>query len=454
MQLDNTQANIFKVNGGIADNFANRPIAQNTFYLFYSIDTQEIFYDNGNWIKLGSGGANVNIYNSNGTLTGNRTLSGANYDLTFSNLANFDFITNNGVRLKSAFNNFETIINNITRLNIADNFFNLNASNVDISGSTNTLNLKVNNKGIYIDNNDIKTYTNNSPFININGYNLQITNRFYQFGQITGGNNINLVINDALNTLYILCNPITSGGTVNGLSFNFTNNREYFFGQITGGSTTNLRISDLGQTIETRHQGNTRGLLLNFSTDAYVLGKFFTNPINLTISGATNVISTQYLSQQNGIIFNYPLRKYILGQFIGSNQLRFEIDDIAQTWRFLRGAVSQGIEFNYSSNIYMVGQINGNNATHLYINDTSQLLYTGNNSTISNGLYCDFANHVYQFGRATGGNTTYITITDAATYPLQIDGTNVLSGTSGGFSGQHLKININGTDYKIKLENP
>jgi hypothetical protein len=95
MQLDNTQANIFKVNGGIADILANRPTAQNTFYLFYSIDTQEIYYDNGTWVLIASagGGGGANIYNTDGTLTGNRVLTGNLNNLTFQNVTQFS--TNN-----------------------------------------------------------------------------------------------------------------------------------------------------------------------------------------------------------------------------------------------------------------------------------------------------------------------------------------------------------------------
>ena len=89
MILNNTQANIFKVNGGIADNFANRPAASGSFYIFYSIDTQEIFYDNGAWVLLGRGGGGVNIYNSNGILTNNRTLDAGGYTLEFDRLSLF-----------------------------------------------------------------------------------------------------------------------------------------------------------------------------------------------------------------------------------------------------------------------------------------------------------------------------------------------------------------------------
>ena len=70
-----------------------------------------------------------------------------------------------------------------------------------------------------------------------------------------------------------------------------------------------------------------------------------------------------------------------------------------------------------------------------------------------NGLKVDIENRVYEFGQITGSNTTNITINDAATYPVQVSGTNVATNTAGAASGQFLKIKVNGVDYKIALLN-
>lgn len=71
MNIFNTQANVFKVNGGIADEIANRPLPTSSFYIFWAIDTGEIFYDNGSWIQFGGGGGGNFISD------------------TYSNIANF-----------------------------------------------------------------------------------------------------------------------------------------------------------------------------------------------------------------------------------------------------------------------------------------------------------------------------------------------------------------------------
>jgi hypothetical protein len=104
MLIFNQQANIKNVNGAIADVIANRPIAQNTYYIFYSVDTQEIYYDNGNWILIGSagGGGGNNIYNSNGSLTANRTLDGVNtHNLSFLNIVDFILQCDNNVTINA-----------------------------------------------------------------------------------------------------------------------------------------------------------------------------------------------------------------------------------------------------------------------------------------------------------------------------------------------------------------
>lgn len=73
-----------------SDTLTNRPAAGFIGRLFVSTDTLEIYRDNGTTWDLisGGGGPSVNIYNSNGTLTGARTMTMANNGLTFDGGAN------------------------------------------------------------------------------------------------------------------------------------------------------------------------------------------------------------------------------------------------------------------------------------------------------------------------------------------------------------------------------
>jgi len=72
-----------------SDVLANRPAAGFIGRLFISTDTFEIYRDNGTtWDLISGGGGGVNIYNSNGSLTGARTMTMANHNLTFEGGAN------------------------------------------------------------------------------------------------------------------------------------------------------------------------------------------------------------------------------------------------------------------------------------------------------------------------------------------------------------------------------
>ena len=72
-----------------SDVLANRPAAGFIGRLFISTDTYEIYRDNGTtWDLISGGGGGVNIYNSDGSLTGARTMTMANHNLTFEGGAN------------------------------------------------------------------------------------------------------------------------------------------------------------------------------------------------------------------------------------------------------------------------------------------------------------------------------------------------------------------------------
>lgn len=82
----------------------------------------------------------------------------------------------------------------------------------------------------------------------------------------------------------------------------------------------------------------------------------------------------------------------------------------------------------------------------------------------SNGLKLDWTNNAFYLGDFAGLNSnTHIRIDDDSTKKdiifnyngkLNLNGTNVTSGSSGGNSSQHLIVYINGTEYKIQLKNP
>lgn len=75
-----------------SDIFANRPTFGIVGRIFISTDTAAIYRDTGTaWDLISDAtGSGTNIYNSDGTLTGNRTVSSGNFSLTFNPATTFD----------------------------------------------------------------------------------------------------------------------------------------------------------------------------------------------------------------------------------------------------------------------------------------------------------------------------------------------------------------------------
>jgi hypothetical protein len=75
-----------------SDTFANRPTFGIVGRIFISTDTAAIYRDTGTaWDLIADGGSSsTNIYNSNGTLSGNRTVSSGGFNLTFNPSTTFD----------------------------------------------------------------------------------------------------------------------------------------------------------------------------------------------------------------------------------------------------------------------------------------------------------------------------------------------------------------------------
>jgi len=75
-----------------SDIFANRPVFGIAGRIFISTDTAAIYRDTGSaWdlIADGGGGTDTNIYNTDGTLTGNRIVSSGGFDLSFTSTTYF-----------------------------------------------------------------------------------------------------------------------------------------------------------------------------------------------------------------------------------------------------------------------------------------------------------------------------------------------------------------------------
>jgi hypothetical protein len=126
----------------------------------------------------------TNIYNSDGTLTGNRTLTGNNNNLEFTSISQF--------RVNNAqYYDLDLNLNNIRLRSGGFNILLDYATNTGFFGRTDLPQQKL--LEINLQNNYIKTIWNSNDI----GLKLDFTNRVYEFGQINGSNATTLKIDDA-----------------------------------------------------------------------------------------------------------------------------------------------------------------------------------------------------------------------------------------------------------------
>jgi hypothetical protein len=517
MILNNTQANIFKVNGGLADNFANRPLANGSFYLFYSLDTQEIYYDNGAWILISAaGGAPVNIYTSDGTINGDRFINGdqnnniywqgfighyyfdlsSNYQVVFDNnqinLQKFNLSNNRSGEIILT-NNIYTIgfrnTNNNQfrglRWNDFITFFEWTLGDLN----TTAINYQSNQYQFYF-NGQPKTYIANTFFsyntqnnqikIDADESSSQLTFSSYGKGIRIINNRINIFQNN------------NTGQTI-GLDIDFSNNL-YFFGACLSGNRTNIQVADQSNRIVTQNNNNVNGLDLSFTaTPIYKFGQFTGGQQTyIQIFDAQKSFSLYSNGSINGIYLDNLNESYFLGKISGGNYTQLQVLENSRTIVTSSNFQENGIKISYSNKIYSFGQItSGNlnriiiqdntndfatysginkhgfyyindqiyvgtesgNITRFFINDTTSLFSTSQ-AGITKGISLSLSTDVYNFGRISGGNGSTIKIDDNNSFPVEILGTNVTQVTSGSTAGVHLKIKINGTNYVIELKNP
>ena len=226
-----------------------------------------------------SGESSNNIYNSDGTLTGNRTLNGANNDLTFSDLNIFKTsVGGNDIGLKLDFangeysfgdlpNNTQLLLKNNGEFSVSylgDRVIEANSSEkiVGIGDMAET----TNGTSFYVfDNNQVIKTRNQGNDI---GLKLDFANNVYELGQINGGNSTYLRIEDINKDV-----SIYNGNNYNGLSLNFVS-KTYKFGEF---SNTHIQIADVNQTISTLNQDDEIGLKLDFANRVYELGQITGN---------------------------------------------------------------------------------------------------------------------------------------------------------------------------------
>jgi hypothetical protein len=211
------------------------------------------------------------------------------------------------------------------------------------------------------------------------------------------------------------------------------------------------------------------GLLLNDNIGKFSLGDYNNNRkynsfvvdddndrfyITTSYNQINNAQDLFYVSNKPGV----PERFVKLGDFNNYvNGTSFTIDDENNTIISTIGNLMNGIWVTPSFTV--LGQTNISQYLYLSIDYGNNTISTFDTAAVNDGFKLDFTNNIYQFGSFNSAGN-YIEINDTnnsielLTTNLNFTGAALQSNTAGGNSGEHLVINLNGTQYKIKLENP
>jgi hypothetical protein len=255
-------------------------------------------------------------------------------------------------------------------------------------------------------------------------------------------------------------NGLQNIGTLVGLGGTLTTNTQIIcdnflikfdnYSQFAIGNNTepSMLFDTSNQKISTSFNGTIKGLELNFANNQYFLGNQ-----ELLINGASGVLDFNFggigLQMTNfGRICN-------LGDVVGGfNATLLSVDDINEEIITNNQGFANGIEIDFVNNVYNFGDFgNVTNGTYIQIENAQQEIKTWHTG-INRGLLLDFANLKYILGDCGLIGNGYAVTLDDGVGELRFDGANLQSNSAGGNSGEHLVIWVNGTNYKIKLENP
>jgi hypothetical protein len=397
-----------------SDTFANRPAFGIVGRIFISIDTAAIYRDTGTaWDLIADGGsASTNIYNSNGTLSANRTVASGGFSLTFNPSTTFD------TTLTAASNTSSLAIFGVNRLSYAGGFSSNNIGN--LFGGSSSFNLQ--------------TFAGSATFANSN---IAANSSINSVDFSTGGSTITMTQATGLRVM---------AGHINMFQYQGTNS----------GTITHAAVSqNLGFYRPTAATGiltitNAYGHLINDLND-YGAGFTFTNRWGIYQAGASdknyfaaNVLIGTSVDSGQKLIVNGTCR--INGQV--------NIFDTTQSSSSSTGCLVLDGGLGLAKNIFSNGNIISNGGTLAALNGGSIEVY---NSGSSN--YFDIKSVSGNFALRTNvgvgavnaltvtstGNLLVGTTTDAG-QKLQVTGTAYISSSLGiGVLTASRPLDVNGT---------
>lgn len=215
------------------------------------------------------------------------------------------------------------------------------------------------------------------------------------------------------------------------------------------GNNTPLQLA--ANKLLTYYGGAVTGLNLDFANNAYKLGSLPNNSI-FTIDSNSNYAQI-LLGGNEYLLLQATTGIFRFGNFNSGTGLRFQV---ASNEFLLKINNKQYITIQDNANYFSVGDNfkiefnNGSDVMQSFINNSPKGFKFDNYFGLGD----------YYFGDYNGiSGNGYININPAFgimsinAENLYFSGFGLESATSGGFSGKHLVISLNGTFYKIKLEN-
>lgn len=265
----------------------------------------------------------------------------------------------------------------------------------------------------------------------------------------------------------IIYTPPASGG---GTTINPTNN---FIPKRSNATTFIDSVLENGSNYLYSNYGGFTGLGLDFANFTSYLGDWnnLINGTTLVVNDQTSNIYTKYNGFGIGISLDFLNNTYLFGNIsngsllidannsyvsinVGGDQYLY-LDKLNTTASFFDYLNGNGLEFNSTNKTFYLNVVGGNVISADYGNGILQL---GKQALM---FLCDYNNQILKIGDATGvGNGNELIIDDNGetftftTESLIFNGAGLQSNSSGGNSGEHLVISLNGNPYKIKLEFP
>ena len=265
-----------------------------------------------------------------------------------------------------------------------------------------------------------------------------------------------------------------NGGGGGGTTINPTNLRI----PVRSNATTFIdSVLENGNNYLYSNYGGYTGLGLDFANFVSYLGDWnnLINGTTLVVNDQTNNIYTKWNGVVNGLNLDFAGNNYLFGDYAGGMGLEWDNGNnefvlkqqgleyivVGNSTAYFGQRVNFSYKIDYNTSILSIGDNGGVLAGSLFVLDLNQDIICTQTQGNRKGLLLDFANTEYKFGDFNGVNKgNYIYIEDANNtihfYALNLDfnGGNLQSNTSGGNSGEHLVITLNGNPYKIKLEFP